>query len=332
MTSQPELELEELRPPVISAWRGEITGFLRHKGSPWIEDISRRLRGRVPGAEDHFYVFLDDANVVAHAWYTVSRADPRLGLVGHIYTHPEWRRRGIARQLMRTLMTDFRARGGQVMQLFTSTPYSVELYQQEGFENVYSGQVYHDTDWYMRYPTPCAPLLTNWFQSSDVSIRKLRYADLPQYCLLYNQEPGAPLKDWVQRVGLGLEAEFAFLQSIAASKRGDCTTCVLDNGQTIVGIASVARVTFPYQSHVGLFDLHLHSAYLSQASKLARACFAACAPYRLEWLYALSVDPDKRRLLDDLGFTPCGLLADHYRVGTGHFDCELLRLPLTPDT
>jgi ribosomal protein S18 acetylase RimI-like enzyme len=329
MTSFQESEVWELLPPVDEPLARELEALLHHKGSPWIEDIGRRLRGGVAGSEDHFYVARQGGRMVGHVWYNTSGVDHRLGLVGHIYTDPEYRRRGIAARLLHKVMADFRARGGAVMQLFTSTPYSVAFYQDFGFENIFAGQVYHATDWYMRYPSPSTQILDNWFHPLHVSIRQLRLADLPQYCLLYNCEHRSPLKDRAQRVGLGLEAESAFLESTAAIERGQSVCRVLENDETMVGIASMVRQSFPYQSHVALFDIYLLEAFQDNAIALARDCLSHRRQFPVDWLYAMAVEPRKRGLLDRLGFVSQGILADHYRVGSERFDCELFRLDAT---
>ena len=197
-----------------------LVSLLWHKGSPWIEDIHRRLSGLLNGVDDCFVAAFDGQRMVATVWYTVARNDPKLGVIGHIYTHPQYRRQGISARLIDVAMTEFRALGGEFMQLFTSTPYTVPFYEQLGFENLHKNQSYHETDWYMRFPVGSSEAIAAWFQSAACQIRPLTDADLPQYSLLYNLEHQTLLKDGAQRIGLGLEAEFAFIHSIGKIQRG----------------------------------------------------------------------------------------------------------------
>ena len=132
MTVQPPIEIRKLTSPQDET---ELVSLLWHKGSPWVEDVRRRLSGLLGGADDYFIAALDGDRMVATVWYTVARDDPKLGVIGHIYTLPQHRRQGIAERLIDAAMTDFRALGGEVMQLFTSTPYSVPFYQRLGFQS-----------------------------------------------------------------------------------------------------------------------------------------------------------------------------------------------------
>ena len=132
-----------------------------------MDDIRRRVRGEVAGAEDHFFVAFDGQRARGPRLVHRLAGRPTIGLIGHVLTHPDYRRRGIARQLMERAMNEFRHRGGTLMQLFTSTPFSLPFYEQLGFENLFSQQVYHDRDWYMRSPRGSDHILHDWFASSD---------------------------------------------------------------------------------------------------------------------------------------------------------------------
>ena len=325
MKSPTEIDIRELVAPIETTLAGELVALLEHKGPPWIDDIRRRVDGCVPGADDHYYVAKDGRHMIAHAWYTVAETDPRLGLVGHIYTHPDYRRRGIAAHLLDIVMSDFLARGGEIMQLFTSTPFSIAFYEQLGFENVFASPVYHDADWYMRYPLHGGNLLSEWFHTAAVSMRHLRPGDLPQFCLLYNCEHRRVLKDRAQRVGLGLEAELAFIEAHLALAQGQGACCVLDNGETIVGIASLMRDTFPYQSHIAIFDFYVHEAFSTSVPALVEACLTSRQNIGAEVVYAVGIDDEKRSTLAEVGFSSTGMFVDHYRVGQDRFDCELFR-------
>jgi GNAT superfamily N-acetyltransferase len=325
MKSRGPIDIQIWTPPIATAAASRLADFLRHKGSPWIEDIERRLAGTVSGATDYFYVALCEGQLVAHAWYTVASADPRLGLVGHIFTHPDHRQQGFASRLLEQIMRDFPQRGGSVMQLFTSTPHSVPFYERLGFENLYAGRVYHDTDWYMRYPVDSASGLDDLYAPPVVSQRRLSCADLSQYCLLYNSEHGSAMKDRAQRIGLGLEAELAFIESTTALSAGQGICVVAENGETIVGTATLMRSPFPYESHIGVFDYYVHSAHRAHAVPLSEACLASRREIGVELVYALAVDADKSRSLTELGFSRCGELPGHYRAAEKTWDAQLFR-------
>ncbi len=321
MAVNPGIDIQQLAVPQAGT---DLISLVWHKGSPWVEDIFRRSQGQFPDADDHFFVASDDGRMVAVAWYSRSKKDPKLGLIGHIYTQPDYRKQGISTQLVEAAMADFRDRGGVVMQLFSSTPYTIPFYERLGFENLYANQAYHETDWYMRYPSDSLHQIADWYAQSPHAIRPLSDGDLPQYSLLYNLEHDSVLKDWAQSIGLGLEAEFAFINSMAKISKGEGVCFVLENEQTIVGIASLMRQDFPHHSHVASLDLYVHSEFISDSQQLVDACLASRDSVGAEIIYAMSVDESKRSLLGGLGFRTKAVLPRHYKVGTQYFDCELL--------
>jgi GNAT superfamily N-acetyltransferase len=321
MAIDPSIEIRKLTAPRDEL---ELVSLLWHKGSPWVEGIVRRIRGSVPAADDRFWAAFHRDQIVATAWYTTSRKTPQMGLIGHIYTRPEYRRQGISTELVRAALADFRTRGGSVMQLFSSTPYTIPLYKRFGFENVYAGRSYHETDWYMRYPADARRQIDAWYAEPCREIRPLDEGDLPSYCLLYNHEHRSVLKDWAQSIGLGLEAEFAFINSSAKMATGQGVCRVMDNGRTIVGLASLMRCDFPHHAHVAAFDVYVHPAHATVAAPLIDACLACREDLGAEFIDALTLTPEKRDELARFGFRTQAVLPRHYRVGRQYFDCEWL--------
>ncbi len=303
----------------------DLLALVWHKGSPWVEDIHRRLQGECAGSRDRFFVGYDGSRPVAMVWYTVSETEPRLALLGHVYTRPEHRRRGLATRLMETAMAEFARQGGVVVQLFTYNPETLPFYERLGFETLYASRAMHATDWYLRRPAGSTVLIDTWFAPRACRVRPLAAGDLPQYCLLYNLEHRTRLKDRAQEIGLGLEAELAFIHSLERSCQGRAACCVLDNGRTIVGIGSLAACGFPHQSHVGLVDYYTHPDFSESGGQLAESALAERRALGLEIVYALCVDDEKRQTFAALGFEHLARLPGHYRVGEELVAADLYR-------
>ncbi len=323
MTPRQPLDVQHYVSPLASSCARDLVVFLQHKGPPWVDDLRRRVRGEMEGAEDHFFVALEGQRLVGHVWYTVSRADPRLGLIGHVFTDPGFRRRGIAALLLDRAMAQFRLGGGRLMQLFTSTPFSIPFYERLGFENLFSQQVYHDRDWYMRSPAGCEEHLHDWFASPEVTLRPLSLSELPQFCLLYNSQHDHVLKDRAQQIGLGLEAELAFIDTTRALAAGRGTCWILDNGQTMVGAATLMSSAFPHQSHIAIFDLYTLESARQHNAALADRCLKTRHELGIERIYAIGVDAAKCEMFQRLGFASRGILPDHYKMAQERRDCEL---------
>jgi GNAT superfamily N-acetyltransferase len=307
-------------PPAADA---QLVSLLQHKGSPWIEDIQRRLGGAVPGSRDCFAAAYAGSQPVAHAWYTAAAGNPRLGLLGHVFTRPEYRGRGLATRLIDAALRHFRAAGGEVMQLFTYAPESIPLYERCGFEQLCAASALHGQDWSMRYPVASRALVEDWFAPSACTLRELAPADLPQFCLLYNLEYDTALKDRAQRIACGVECELAFLQTVQRIACGQGACWVADNGRTIVGIASLMRCEFAPQSHLALADFYVHPRSQSQAGPLMAACLSQPAGLGAEIIYGLVVDEAKHQVFADRGFRRKAVLQGHYRLGEARVDCTL---------
>ncbi len=326
MSLKQPIETRHYTAPLVEPIARDLIALLEHKGAPWIGDIRQRVRGQLTDVEDHYFVALNQDRMVGHVWYTTSASDPRWGVIGHVFTHPDARRHGISKRLLELALTEFDNRGGAMMQLFTSTPFIIPLYEQLGFESLFTHSAFHDQDWYMRRPTGSDEQLDRWFDTAHISFRSLASGDLPRYCLLYNATHNVLLKDRAQRVGFGLEAELAFIGSLQAIRQQRATCSVLDNGQAIVGAASLFGAEFPHQSHIGMFDIHTCPQATHYTTQLADHCLRTRRDIGVEKIYAISVDPSKQELLPQLGFTRRATLPDHYRVAQSDYDCELFEL------
>ena len=77
--------------------RTELMQFLGHKGEPWMTDIQKRLNE--PG--NLFCVTMYLEKVVAHVWIGYDpKASSPIGLLGHVFTHPDFRGKGLATKLI----------------------------------------------------------------------------------------------------------------------------------------------------------------------------------------------------------------------------------------
>lgn len=117
-------------PPAPNHWAA-LEDLVGHKGEPWLRDIRTRCVDGVAGAEDAFAVVSDGGHFLA-----VSCINKRLdvGILGHVFTRPECRRRGYARRLMDTLLSWFEMTGGKWLYLGTTAELDESLYRKFDFE------------------------------------------------------------------------------------------------------------------------------------------------------------------------------------------------------
>jgi len=115
----------------------EMPKVLHHKGEPWLSHVSRALSGDIKGLETRFYVGQLDGHVVGNIM-TVEYN--HTGILGHVFTIPEQRRKHICSLIMAQQMADFRQRGGGILLLgtgYNSHPYWI--YHSYGFRSLIEG-------------------------------------------------------------------------------------------------------------------------------------------------------------------------------------------------
>src|SRR5438270_825842 len=83
-----------------------VKDLLAHKGPDWQKHISAALAGETGALETRFYVGIVDGRPAANVM-TVERFG--IGILGHVYTRPEFRRMGICRAVITHQMDHFRA-------------------------------------------------------------------------------------------------------------------------------------------------------------------------------------------------------------------------------
>ena len=144
----------------------EIKQFLGHKPGNYKWHIERCVTEVLDALETRFYVGKVDGRVITNIM-TVEHQG--IGILGHVFTMPEQRRKGACKGVMAYQMADFQQRKGRALYLgtgYNSHPYYI--YHSFGFESVFpaSGFMkYHvDEDFEARYfgPAPTQPKSVEW--------------------------------------------------------------------------------------------------------------------------------------------------------------------------
>jgi len=127
------LRIHQVEPP-DERWEPAVRALLSHKPRPYDWHIDQCFKDRCPGLETRFTLGVVDQTAVANVM-TVERRG--VGILGHVYTHPDHRQRGIARQLVARHVQDFRNRGGRTLVLGTRYGgHAWKLYGSVGFVDV----------------------------------------------------------------------------------------------------------------------------------------------------------------------------------------------------
>ncbi len=124
----------------------DVLSFLRHKGKIWLWHMKAAFRGETGRLQSRFYLGIVDGRIISNVsmWEHGST-----GILAHVFTVEDQRRKGACKSLMAALMEDFLRRGGKILTLGTgydSPPY--HIYKSFGFRSMTegSGSMRYDAD------------------------------------------------------------------------------------------------------------------------------------------------------------------------------------------
>lgn len=290
-------------------WAEQIEPFLHHKGDLWNWQISEVLRCHVR-IDVYFYVLHRGGTPFSNIMTAELNG---VGILGHVWTDPEDRRKGAISQLMEGQMNHFRARGGKALFLgtdFDSPPYYI--YKRYGFTSV------EDESGYMDYYAVSKEEFTDmYFAPGETVIQDIDWVHWPSSPPLFMGDfPGIVRCAPLRLVGR-TSTENPFLPLIRDDKtrraEGKLSHAkVLVNTQTaaVVGLA-VWRWDFLWPNTC-LVDVYCHPDYWEKAGGL----FAALPLPETDRYLAYS-DPTckpKQDVLEAAGFRKTATFAKRIAV------------------
>jgi predicted N-acetyltransferase YhbS len=243
------------RDPALAA---EIESLLEHKGPDWRAHISAALRGETDRLETRFYLGRLGGQPVANIM-TVEQQG--VGILGHVFTRPEHRRKGICQAVMTRQMEDFRTRGGSVLILGTGyeSP-AYWIYHSFGFRSLREG--------FMRYAAPGAERFEeNWFRSAPTKVVPAEWRHWPLVALLASVPGDRTLRSAAWKLhGIGnLEGPYVQLMAAMASQRA--TAVVLESSSgAVVGCATA--LPDPLWPGTWIVDVFTHPNFSAEAAEL----------------------------------------------------------------
>lgn len=252
--------------PPAEQWGERVEKSLIHKPDIWLDHIKKAVRGETDDLQNYFYVGHLQGDIITGVM-TVEHN--RVGILGHVYTHPEHRRKGAYSRLMKHQMDDFRSRAGGVLLLGTGyqTP-PFKIYERFGFEGIVG------ESGCMRYATE-EDFEEKYYAPGDVSVREVRWQDWPAANLLTCQ-PGA---DVLRSVAFGLVGRASFEEGFLHLKQGveederRRAWSAESASDSLVGITMLTPDA-RFAGGVYLLDLIVHENFWEQAGTILD---------RLEW-------------------------------------------------
>ena len=305
----------------------KLRDFLSHKGRPWFEDILARLRGeRAAHSADFFFVGEMGGEVVGHIWYTVPRDTQDVGTLGHVYTRPDQRGKGICHALMEAIVESFKGHGGEAMFLSTGNPQAIRIYEHFGFRKynppegeggIYRWLVVRDFD------------ERHFAYTGKPQIREANWGDLPRFEALYNCPHPWLLRDYSLGVYRDTPFESQFLQMMKDAESEWGAMFVMSTRQNhVVGAARVVPGRSRWEEHVATLEFFVHPNYFVDLQDLlSRAAEAARDLCDILRAFAPESDKERHEPLRELGFEMTAVLENQYRIDGK--DVDLLVYTLT---
>ena len=274
------------------SWAKDVQRLLVHKRDHVHWHIARSIAGPLDELETRFYLGVIEGEAVGNIM-TVEYGG--IGILGHVYTLPEQRRKGIASRIMAAQMKDFQERGGRTLTLgtgFDSPPYWI--YHGYGFRSIVEGS---GAMWYWARPEQAEEL----WQAAITGAASPRWQHWPLVNLLCIQPHGDRLRHTARRLwGMrNFEGDYTQYMRDREAKGSSIVARVLENeAGLVVGWASVEDDPV-WGGAAALLDLFMHPVAWHAASDLL-----AALPLPQKPLFAYTdQDSPKNDLLHAHGFT-----------------------------
>ena len=305
------------------SWAGQIGPLLGHKGTEWRHHIEAALQESLDALETRFFLGLVEGTAITTVMVVGARG---VGILGHVYTRPDHRRKGAYSQLMAVQMEHTKQIGYRLLTLgtgFETPPYWI--YHRFGFRSI------DGTSGRMKW-LAAPDVEAEHFRPGAAIVRPMGWHDWAPLNLLAYQlvEPDEELpRSWTFGLrGHGsLEGSFAALRvplphasprtlgevrrAMAAGTRLAALVCETAHG-AVVGWA----ILQPDALALGdgwLLDLYVHPAFRSQAAPLLAA---------VPWpdgdraaAYTSAPDGYRSAALREAGFQPVAALPGWIRRG-----------------
>ncbi|RKU15157.1 hypothetical protein C6500_20905 [Candidatus Poribacteria bacterium] len=288
----------------------EIKQFLGHKPGNYKWHIERCVTEVLDMLETRFYVGKLDGDVISNIM-TVEYEG--VGILGHVFTLPQQRRKGAAKGVMAYQMEDFRQRTGTALYLgtgYNSHPYYI--YHSFGFESVFpeSGFMkYHvNEDFEARYfaPTPAHPKPVEWH-------------DWPKVTALSSIVGWDTLRSlkWGVYGPTNLEGGFlSFKYDLETEDIYNDAKLLIASSGAIVGWATVGRDA-RWQPATAVLDLFFHPNFADDVPALLSA---VAFPDSKVQCYVDNGAEKKAEVLATAGFTCEGRFKDQFTYSGQPYD------------
>lgn len=267
-----------------------IRAFLPHLDEIWQWHLGLALRGQLDELETRFYLGILNGRIIGNVSTWEHRS---LGILGHVYTAEDQRRKGVFNSLVKACLQDFRDRGGKITVLGTpvDAPWN-HVYRECGFADIAEGSEVMRCDLDPDFQK-------TFLQSKKIYSREVKWSDWPSLSILYTVQEGWLLRSMRYSVFGPLDYEDHFLHDMKRTNGNECQVRVLVTEEEHVVGHSTLSFLRREEGPVWLLDFFVHSVHVSGA---------ACLLDSLHWptervrCYVEEDNREKMSVLSGMGF------------------------------
>ena len=239
----------------------QMMDVLNHKRQPALSHVEGAMNGDITELETRFHIGQVDGQVIANIM-TVEYN--RTGILGHVFTRPEHRRKHACSLVMAQQMEDFRRRGGGLLLLGTGyeSP-AYWIYHSHGFRSLSGG--------FMRYSTE-TDFEASYFAPGKVDVVDVEWKHWPLMTAL-TSVPGTEILRSVAFHLYGIaNFEGGFLNFIADWQEAQPKRAKLLESESgaVVGCATIEPNRI-WGDKTYLLDVFVHPNFVSHHATLVNA-------------------------------------------------------------
>lgn len=283
----------------------------------WTDVGPQILRGEyVAWSRDRFFVGKIGGEVVGNVLLHSPADTNDLGLIMHVMTKSRHQGKGIISALLQAVYHVFANEGGMMLYLPTGSPVAARAYRKIGFVNhigcgmrcLLPGNENFDESYF-------AP-------AGKVSIRKATWGDFSRFVALFNNTKldgfvrfYAPFVELRAVAGFTFHRQYRWLFTELESGTGQLL--VLENQKKrVVGVASLNRMPFYHEQHIGVLNFLVLPGYQNEAGELLEEIVNESATKGIDLVHAYisAIDHQKKEILIQSGFTEEACLKEHFRL------------------
>jgi len=323
-------KVESLAYPLNASAQRELTGLLRTEWTrtdyDWLEAMSGDYSEKLVIVS---FLARRAGEPLATATVHFSRHHPEVAVIGGVLTHREHRDRGLAGQVIESVLAAAKSAGCSICLLGTArSPHNV--YRRHGFD-WQNGKV-------MRCALGATDFESRYFAAGQKAVvRAANWGDLPGVTLFAAQPLTTACLDYSHGLFSGryVPAErclsnFPVLWYDTAAAGGMFEVLAGPEDGRIFGFGTLTRSSSAARRQTATVDFATHDHYEAQLPALLARLLDGCPTRKIQRVEAMVPVGDEAKLacLRSAGFAPLALLPGILQLNSGPADVHLLRLTL----